>query len=114
MSRRGSPNRLTVAAKQKRHLDAMRAPAVVCPDCETSTGETDLVSHLARCEGPREPHPRSRWVTWREAMELGVARQTMSRWLQRGLVRTRMVPVPQRQYLLRDLARRIAERRGRR
>lgn len=107
-------NRLTVAAKQRRHQERMREPPVSCPDCETETTAGDLVSHLGRCEGPREPHPKSRWVTWREALELGAPRQSMSRWIRRGRVRMRTVPIPQRQYLLRDIALRIAESRARR
>lgn len=111
--------RLTVGQKQRRHRDGMREPAVRCPACETQTTVADLLMHIEmRCPGASSPepppHPRSRWVTWREALELGVPRGTMNRWIGRGLVRTRTVPIPQRQYLLRDLVTRIADRRARR
>jgi hypothetical protein len=114
MGRTSAYARLTLAQKQLRHLDEQREPAVTCPRCETQTTAADLVRHLeARCPGPREPHPRSRWVSWREAISLGVAEPTMSRWIRRGLVRVRGAP-QERQYLLRDLAHHLAERRARR
>jgi hypothetical protein len=114
VGRSSAYGRLSIAQKQRRALDEMREPSVACPRCETQTSATELVEHLKRCTGPREPHPRSRWVTWGEALELGVPRVTMNRWIGRGLIRTRTVPVPQRQYLLRDLVRRMAERSARR
>ena len=107
-------HRLSAPEKAAHTRDAMREPSVACPRCETQTAASDLVPHLDRCTGPRAPHDRARWVTWGEALELGVPRQTLARWISRGSVRARTMPVPQRQYLLRDLVRRMAERHARR
>lgn len=106
--------RLTLAEKQVRQRDQMREPAVPCPQCDTKTTTADLLQHIEeRCTGPREPHPQSRWITWREALRLGVPKPTMSRWVRRGLVGSRG-ELHVRQYLLRDLVVRLAERRARR
>jgi hypothetical protein len=114
MAKADDYRRLTVPQKQRVALDRQREPSVVCPSCETQTTAADLVQHLDRCTGPRAPHPLSRWITWAEAMRLGVPRGTMSRWVQRGAVRIRITAGTERRYLLRDLAARLAERRSRR
>lgn len=111
MSRPGRYHRLSIAAKQAADRDSMREPAVACPQCETSTSPVDLVDHVKkRCTGHREPHPRSRWVTWREALEIGAQPGTLSKWVSRGVVRVRGERFD-RQYLLRDLALRLVDRR---
>lgn len=111
--------RMSLAEKQVAQREAMREPAVRCPRCDVQTTVADLLAHLeTRCLGTsptrEEPHPAAKWVTWREALDFGVPRNTMHRWIRRGLVRSRTVPVPQRQYLLRDVVMRMAERRARR
>lgn len=106
-----SYHRLSVAEKQAADRARMREPAVTCPGCDTQTTSQDLLSHVAkRCPGPREPGPRSVWVSWRDAIAAGVPKMTLSFWAQRGEVRTRG-PRGDRQYLLRDLALRLAQRR---
>jgi hypothetical protein len=106
--------RLSVVAKQVDHRERMREPAVRCPLCEAQTTVADLLGHVARrCPGRRAPHPLSRWVGWAEAIALGIAPGTMSRWVRRGVVLSRG-GARSRQYLLRDLAVRLAERRERR
>lgn len=101
---------LTIAEKQARVLESAREPSVVCPICETHTTARDLVAHLSsRCAGPRAPHPGSAWVTFAEALALGVPRATLSRWVRTGIVRTRG-DVQDRRYLLRDLTAQIAAR----
>lgn len=103
--------RLSVAEKEIRQREDMREPAVRCPSCDTQTTSNDLVQHVEeRCQGPREPHPQSRWITFADAMKLGVQRGTLSKWVRKGRVRVRAAG-EQRQYLLRDLAVRLAERR---
>ena len=105
---------LSVREKELVQRDRMREPAVVCPHCETQTTVADLLTHVEeRCPGARAPHQLSRWVTWTEAKRLGVPEPTLSRWINRGLVRSRPAG-EQRKYLLRDLALRLAQRRGRR
>lgn len=72
----------------------------------------DLLAHVEqRCDGPREPVASSRWLSGREARELGVPQQTLSFWARTGLVRCMGGPMDRR-YLLRDLALKIAQRRG--
>jgi hypothetical protein len=113
-------HQLSNAEKQAHARTAMREPAVVCPSCETQTTVADLLRHAETCAGPRAPHPRSKWITWKQAMEMGVAKPTLSRWVNRGLVRTRVkvsreVNGPgrpaQRIYLERDIVRRVGFRR---
>jgi hypothetical protein len=99
--------RLSLADKQAEHRDRMREPAVICPVCEAQTGVTDLLTHVeSRCTGPRDPHPQSRWVSWRQAIDLGASRMAMGRWIQKGLVRFRGDRLD-RQYLLRDVVKQI-------
>lgn len=109
-----SYHRMSVAQKQARHRQGMREPAVVCPVCETQTTAADLVHHVeTRCPGQRDPNPHSKWITWREARALGVAKGTLSRWIRKGNVRT-LGEFQDRRYLLRDIAQRIAQRRANR
>lgn len=104
--------RLSIAAKQRLLVERAREPAVACPVCETQTTATDLLAHLERCPGPREVHPNSRWVGWRAALAIGVLPGTLSKWVTRGLVRTRG-ELQDREYLARDIAIRVAARRAR-
>jgi hypothetical protein len=102
--------RMNVVEKQAHQRAQMREAAVVCPVCEVQTTARDLLGHMAtRCPGRREPHPASAWVTWREALALGVPRGTLSRWVARGLVRS-SGEIQDRRYLLRDLATCVAWR----
>lgn len=105
-------HRMSIGQKQAHARGAAREQAVVCPRCETQTTPADLLTHLAeRCPGRRDPHPASAWVTWRQALALGVPRATLSRWVDRGLVRCRG-EAQDRRYLMRDLASRIASQRA--
>lgn len=104
--------RLSIAAKQRVALEASREPGVACPNCGTQTAVGELLTHaLERCAGKRETHPLSRWITGRQAVELGVPHSTLSRWVQRGVIRARGAPMD-RQYLLRDLVVRVVDRRA--
>lgn len=107
--------RLSLAEKQVAHLERMREPPLRCPACGMETTVADLLAHVAeRCPGrAAEPHPHARWVSWRDAIGLGVSEPTMSRWIRRGYIRARGEP-QDRRYLLRDLTLRLAERRARR
>ena len=105
--------RLTVAAKQARELDQMREPDVTCPRCETKTTAADLVAHVEeRCTGPRDAHPRSRWIPRTEALRF-VPKRTLYRWARTGRVRQRCDGRGHREYLLRDVTRNLALRRAR-
>jgi hypothetical protein len=106
-------HRMSVAEKQAYSRVVVREPAVHCPTCDTQTTAADLIAHSARCQGRRDPHPGSRWITWREALALGVARATMNQWVNAGFVRVRG-ELQDRRYLLRDLVVRIAAKRYRR
>lgn len=113
--RRPVPSRYHLLSVQEKQAEAMgraREPAVRCPDCDTQVMPVDLPSHQAsRCPGAPEPGPGWKWVNWHESLALGVPPTTLSFWARTGQVRFlggRM----DRKYLLRDLARKIAERRG--
>lgn len=96
-------HRMSRAEKVTRHREQMREPAIPCPFCETQTTVVDLPRHVKDgCPGQRAPHPLSEWVTWSEALALGVPRQTMSRWVRQGLVRARGER-DRREYLRRDV-----------
>jgi hypothetical protein len=104
--------RLSLAEKQALQRERMREPAVTCPVCETQTTAADLLEHIeTRCPGPREPNPSASWVSWRQAVAMGVPRETMFRWARQGLVRFRGER-QDRRYLLRDLAVSLARRRA--
>lgn len=94
---------LTAAAKQARVEAASREPAIACPRCGTMTTVADGRRHLAEtCTGRREAHPLSKWVSWRQAVEMGVPKQTLHDWVQRGVVQIR-TGAEGRQYLERDV-----------
>jgi hypothetical protein len=104
---------MTVQAKQAHIARSQSEPAVACPQCDTKTSAVDLLEHVSsRCSGPRDPHPHSKWVSWREAMDMRVPPMWLSRWTQRGEVRT-TGERGERRYLLRDIAVRFASRRRR-
>lgn len=103
-------HKLSIAEKRAQALATVREPAVTCPNCDVQVMPADLLAHLEqRCAGPRAPGPSSKWLTWREALALGVNRQTLSRWARSGLVRF-MGERQDRKYLMRDLSLRIAQR----
>ena len=108
-------HRMSIAQKQAHHRDRMREPAVVCPRCETQTTAADLLEHMQnRCTGRRAPSPHSKWVSWRQALALGVAPKTLSRWAQRGWVRAVGEEPQCRLYLARDIVVRLAHQRANR
>lgn len=111
MSQRTSEyHRLSAAAKEARHRDRMREPAIQCPRCGTSTTVVDLPRHRqTTCPGRREPHPLSEWISWGQALELGVPPGTLSRWVRRGEVRARG-PRRRREYLRLDVTLMLARR----
>jgi len=108
-----SYHRMSVGEKQAHAREGMREPSVTCPACGTQTTPADLVAHSTkRCPGrPPDPAPHSRWVNWREARALGVPATTLSFWARAGQVRF-LGERQDRRYLLRDLALKIAQRRG--
>ncbi len=105
-------HRLPIAQKRAEAISAVREQAVSCPRCDTRVMPVDLIAHYdERCPGPREPGPGAKWVTHREAMALGVPRATLSFWTQSSQVRF-LGERQDRKYLYRDLALKIAQRRG--
>jgi len=108
VSRPAPYHRLPLAEKQAVVLETLREPAVACPACDTQVLPGDLLVHVAkRCDGPREPGPRSTWITWRAAIDAGVPARSLKFWVRRGAVRTTGAR-GDRRYLLRDVAMRVA------
>ncbi len=104
-------HRLPIAQKRTEYLARMRESLVSCPHCDTLVTPTDLLGHVdQRCEGPGEPGPGSRWISWREARAL-VPKGTLMRWVDQGFVRF-TGERQDRRYLYRDLAVKVAQRRG--
>lgn len=105
-------HRLSVVEKRARALSGMREPSVMCPNCDTQLPPSDLIAHMdQRCTGRREPGPGAKWVDHRAVMAMGVPRATLSFWASSGAVRF-VGERQDRKYLYRDLAVKIAQRRG--
>jgi hypothetical protein len=105
-----SYHKMSLAKKQAHALAQLREPSVACPVCDTQLPPVDLLRHFgSTCAGPRAPHPASAWLTWREALKLGVPRGTLSRWAARGIVRTQGEKMDRR-YLLRDVTKALSRR----
>ena len=100
---------MSIAQKQAHQRASIREASVICPVCETQTTATDLLEHMdKRCPGPRSPHPASKWISWRQARSLGVLPGTLSRWVNRGLVRVAGDQPQCRLYLAKDIVVRLA------
>lgn len=107
-----SYQKLSIHEKRARDLTSVRESAVSCPSCDTQVMPVDLLVHMEqRCQGPRDPGPSAKWVTWREALAMGVPANTLARWARSGFVRY-VGERQDRKYLLRDLALKIAQRNG--
>lgn len=105
-------HKLPIAEKRMEALARAREPAVSCPTCDMQVMPVDLLAHMdQRCPGPREPGPGAKWISWREALALGVGRQSLTRWVQAGMVRF-VGGRLDRRYLHRDLALKVAQQRG--
>ena len=114
MTETKSYQQLSLAEKRRKDLAGVRETAVTCPSCDVQVMPADLLRHLeVRCEGPREPGPSSKWLTYREALAQGVAKRTLVRWVRRGHVRTEGGR-GDRRYFARDLILRIAWRKANR
>lgn len=105
-------HRLSLGRKQALAMARMREQLVTCPTCEIQMPPAELVAHMAQPCVRREPHPGAKWVTMREAVAMGVEKRTLQKWAAYGKVRFRGV-WPDRQYLLRDIAVKIANLRRR-
>lgn len=104
--------RLSVVQKRALDLSRARSAAVRCQECDMQVMPVDLVAHLEqRCAGRPAPGAGEKWLTWREALAMGVPRETLRRWVGAGFVRF-VGERQDRKYLLRDLAQKIAQRRG--
>lgn len=101
---------LSTAEKQRYHLERMREPPVRCPRCETSMPPDDLLPHMReRCHGEREPHHLSEWVTWKDAIALGISDSTLRLLVRNGRVRSEGERW-KRRFLKRDIVRYLAGR----
>jgi len=104
--------KLSIQQKRELDLSKVRDAAVRCPHCEMQVMPVDLLVHVAqRCAGRPEPGPGAKWITHREALAMGVARATLSFWVERDFVRA-TGERQDRKYLLRDLALKIAQQKG--
>jgi hypothetical protein len=103
---------LPIAEKRAQAIASVREPAVTCPICDTQVMPVDLLAHMdLRCPGPRTPGPGAKWISRAEALAMGISSQTFKRWVERGFVRS-TGQRKLRKYLHRDLAVKIAQRRG--
>lgn len=103
---------MSIKEKSARALGQARDASVRCPDCDMAVLPVDLLAHMQeRCGGQPEIGAGAKWVSWREALAMGVPGKTFARWVERGFVRF-VGERQDRKYLLRDLALRIAQRNG--
>ena len=103
---------MTMQEKAARSLGQVRDASVRCPQCEMSVMPADLLAHIEqRCAGRPEPGAGAKWVNARDAIVRRVPKGTLSYWVQQGFVRARGGQMD-REYLLGDLALRIARWRG--
>jgi hypothetical protein len=94
---------LSTAEKRRYHLDRMREPPLRCPICDAAVQADDLLAHAReRCAGKLDPHPRSEWATWAEALACGVSGSLLHYWVAQGHVRV-TGDDGARRYLLRDI-----------
>lgn len=64
---------LSIQEKQAEALARVRERPVACPICGMQLMRADLLAHIGmRCTGPSEPGPGAKWITWGEAVALGV------------------------------------------
>lgn len=110
MAKPAAYHKLPAADKRKVARDRIREPPVRCPGCGMGIQPDDLPRHVEeRCEGRGEVPQQARWVTWAEALEMGVPRKTLHRWIRAGRVRSYGQP-RKRKYLMRDISIQIAKR----
>lgn len=99
---------LSLSQKQALSRETAREPGVTCPTCGWTIGAADLIAHVnGRCEGPQKPPETGAWVKWKDAKSMGVRSASLHFWVSRGYVRVRG-EIQDREYLLRDLALRVA------
>lgn len=104
-------HKLPIAAKRAQAIASVREPPMVCRACGTSVMADDLLAHRAqRCPGLRNPGPSAKWLTWREAVQLGVARETLYRWAAKGRIRFRIRHGGVREFLKGDLVAKLEQR----
>jgi len=103
-------HKMGIVQKRSEVLARVREPAIACPTCDTQVMPVDMPSHLReRCPGPREPGPGAKWIPQQEVLALGVPRSTLAGWIRRRQVRVAGAR-PNRRYLMRDIAWKIALR----
>jgi hypothetical protein len=104
-------HKLPIAAKQALAQERLAEPPLPCPSgCGVTVTPGDLLSHIdERCAGPRDPGPAAKWIPWSAALRMGVPPKTLSNWANTGRVRFRGGRTD-REYLHRDLAYRMAQR----
>jgi hypothetical protein len=103
-------HRMSVAEKE-RHNRQHDTPAR-CPECYQAIMPTDEEAHVDRCQGRPAPGPRSRWLTHREVLALGVSKAVLARGVRAGKLRTKDHGGRNR-YLMRDITRYKADRKRR-
>ena len=103
-----SYHQLSIAEKQAHAVAGQRERPTVCLTCDMQMMPDDLPNHKKRCSGPG---PAIKFVTWPEALALGVPHSTFGRWVNEGLIRYEGDP-PDRKYVKRDLIKEL-EKRGR-
>ncbi len=97
------------AAEKERH-NRLQEPPTRCHCCEMAVSPDDLLKHVDEwCKGRPDPHPYSRWISWGEAIALGLSKKRLELGIGSGEIRHR-VKRGRKAYLKRDIVLFVAAR----
>ncbi len=77
-----------------------------CPACDVAIPPRDLLGHMDRCAGRKEPHPRCIWLSFGDATQR-IPRTRLGQLATTGVIRTKGAK-GQRRYLERDIVQFLA------
>jgi hypothetical protein len=103
---------MSVAEKQAYARSDLSPPPSRCPHCGTAVQPRQLVEHVRkRCPGQPPIHKLEPWITYRRAIEIGIADETLKRLARNRTIRSR----PKKrgrgaEYLESDISRYLARR----
>lgn len=92
-----------LSLKEKESRNRLHEPHRRCPACDMAIHPDDLLVHKRdRCKGRPEPHPRCKWLSWKQAIDEGLTKRSLSHMAATGKIRTR-IKKDKKQYLKADV-----------
>ena len=92
--------------KEKERANRQHGLPNRCPECDMAVPPEDVPGHIDRCPGRAPPHPRARWVAFKQALKMGVPKKDLLELVGAGIIRTKGEK-GSRRYLLRDVAKSV-------